>query len=152
MAATSLYCLLRYSRLSWAAARRWVAMVIYGAGTAGWTPIRPIFDEVLPTQLQMRLITPRSWRSISQRSGAHCRRFDIDVGQRVVHDPGNELFRHMLGQSCSFSAADDGRLMSRITNDVSVNCSARSLGRALAISGAKRCRWKFSPGVLVYGR
>ena len=42
-----------------------------------------------------------------------------DVGQRVVHDLRNQLFRHMLGQSAAFfSLQTTGRLMSRITNDV----------------------------------
>ena len=41
------------------------------------------------------------------------------VGQRVVRDIRNELFRHVLGQSAAFFSADTtGRLMSRITNDV----------------------------------
>ena len=42
-----------------------------------------------------------------------------DVGQRVVRDLRNVLFRHILGQSAAFfSQQTTGRLMSRITNDV----------------------------------
>jgi len=42
-----------------------------------------------------------------------------DVGQRVVRDLRNVLFRHILGQSAAFfSLQTTGRLMSRITNDV----------------------------------
>ena len=42
-----------------------------------------------------------------------------DVGQRVVRDLRNLLFRHILGQSAAFfSLQTSGRLMSRITNDV----------------------------------
>jgi subfamily B ATP-binding cassette protein MsbA len=43
-----------------------------------------------------------------------------DVGQRVVRDLRNLLFRHILGQSAAcFSQQTSGRLLSRITNDVS---------------------------------
>src|SRR5262249_7258244 len=42
-----------------------------------------------------------------------------DVGQRVVMDLRNTLFRHMLGQSAGFFAQrTTGQLMSRINNDV----------------------------------
>jgi subfamily B ATP-binding cassette protein MsbA len=42
-----------------------------------------------------------------------------DVGQRVVHDLRNVLFRHILNQSAAFfSSQTTGRLLSRITNDV----------------------------------
>ena len=42
-----------------------------------------------------------------------------DVGQRVVMDVRNELFRHMLNQSAAFFARrTSGQLMSRIMNDV----------------------------------
>jgi subfamily B ATP-binding cassette protein MsbA len=42
-----------------------------------------------------------------------------DVGQRVVMDLRNRLYRHILGQSAGFFAnRSTGELMSRITNDV----------------------------------
>jgi subfamily B ATP-binding cassette protein MsbA len=42
-----------------------------------------------------------------------------DVGQRVVMDVRNRLFRHMLNQSAAFFARrSSGQLMSRITSDV----------------------------------
>ena len=42
-----------------------------------------------------------------------------DVGQRVVRDLRNALFRHILGQSAGFFARrTTGQLMSRINNDV----------------------------------
>jgi subfamily B ATP-binding cassette protein MsbA len=42
-----------------------------------------------------------------------------DVGQRVVRDLRNRLFRHILGQSATFFARNtSGQLVSRITNDV----------------------------------
>jgi subfamily B ATP-binding cassette protein MsbA len=43
-----------------------------------------------------------------------------DIGQRVVRDLRNQLFRHILAQSAAFfSRRSTGQLMSRITNDVS---------------------------------
>ena len=42
-----------------------------------------------------------------------------DVGQRVVRDLRNALFRHILGQSAAFfGRRTTGQLMSRINNDV----------------------------------
>jgi ATP-binding cassette, subfamily B, bacterial MsbA len=42
-----------------------------------------------------------------------------DIGQRVVRDLRNQLFRHILNQSAAFfSRRTTGGLMSRITNDV----------------------------------
>src|SRR4029078_10508330 len=42
-----------------------------------------------------------------------------DIGQRVVRDLRDQLFRHILNQSATFfSRRTTGQLMSRITNDV----------------------------------
>ncbi len=42
-----------------------------------------------------------------------------DIGQRVVRDLRDRLFRHILDQSATFfSRHTSGQLMSRITNDV----------------------------------
>ena len=42
-----------------------------------------------------------------------------DVGQRVVRDLRDQLFRHTLDQSAAFFARrTSGQLVSRITNDV----------------------------------
>src|SRR5260221_7085669 len=42
-----------------------------------------------------------------------------DIGQRVVRDVRDQLFRHILDQSAAFfSRRTTGQLMSRITNDV----------------------------------
>ena len=70
---TSLYRLVRYSR---AYRGRLVgaglAMAVYGAGTAGVAAlIRPIFDEVLPTQHNLLPIT----LAILAVYGRTCRRF-----------------------------------------------------------------------------
>ena len=51
-----------------------------------------------------------------------------DVGQRVVRDLRNALFRHVLGQSAGFFAQrTSGKLNSRINNDVAAG-AAGSLG------------------------
>ena len=43
-----------------------------------------------------------------------------DIGQRVVRDLRDQLFRHTLDQSAAFfSRRTTGQLMSRVTNDVS---------------------------------
>jgi subfamily B ATP-binding cassette protein MsbA len=43
-----------------------------------------------------------------------------DIGQRVVRDLRDQLFRHILGQSAEFfSRRTTGQLMSRVTHDVS---------------------------------
>ena len=50
-----------------------------------------------------------------------------DVGQRVVMDSAERLFRHMLDQSAAFfSRRTSGQLVSRITNDVEPGAAAVS--------------------------
>jgi ATP-binding cassette, subfamily B, bacterial MsbA len=119
---TSLYRLFGYSRpYRLRIAGAVVAMAVYGVGTAGLaTLIRPIFDEVLPTQHNLLPITLAILGVYFLKGvGAYLSSYLMaDVGQRVVHDLRNELFRHMLGQSAAFfSLQTTGRLMSRITND-----------------------------------
>ena len=63
----------------------------------------------------------RSWRSTwSKGVGAYFSTYLMtDVGQRVVRDLRNQLFRHILDQSAGFFAhGPPAQLMSRITNDV----------------------------------
>jgi subfamily B ATP-binding cassette protein MsbA len=150
---TSLYRLLRYSR---AYRGRLVgavlAMAIYGAGTAGVaTLIKPIFDEVLPTQ---RNLLPIAIAILSvyflKGLGAYLSSYLMaDVGQRVVHDLRNELFRHMLGQSAAFfSLQTTGRLMSRITNDVGQ--LQRAVSETIGDLARETLSLIFFTGVLVY--
>ena len=150
---TSLYRLLRYSR---AYRGRLVgavlAMAIYGAGTAGVaTLIKPIFDEVLPTQ---RNLLPIAIAILSvyflKGLGAYLSSYLMaDVGQRVVHDLRNELFRHMLGQSAAFfSLQTTGRLMSRITNDVGQ--LQRAVSETIGDLARETLSMIFFTGVLVY--
>ncbi len=98
------------------------AMVLYGAASAGVAAlIQPIFDEVLPSRenlapIAVAILVVYLLKGI----GAYLSGYLMtDVGQRVVRDLRNMLFRHILGQSVAFfSLQTTGRLMSRITNDV----------------------------------
>ena len=98
------------------------AMVLYGAASAGIAAlIQPIFDEVLPTRENLVPIAAAILIVYFLKGiGAYLSGYLMtDVGQRVVCDLRNVLFRHILGQSVAFfSLQTTGRLMSRITNDV----------------------------------
>jgi subfamily B ATP-binding cassette protein MsbA len=98
------------------------AMVLYGAASAGIAAlIQPIFDEVLPTRENLVPIAAAILIVYFLKGiGAYLSGYLMtDVGQRVVRDLRNVLFRHILGQSVAFfSLQTTGRLMSRITNDV----------------------------------
>ena len=106
------------ARLAWALA----AMVVYGAASAGVAAlIQPIFDEVLPSResllpIAAAILVIYLIKGVSAYLSGYLM---TDVGQRVVRDVRNVLFRHILGQSVAFfSVQTTGRLMSRITNDV----------------------------------
>jgi subfamily B ATP-binding cassette protein MsbA len=98
------------------------AMIVYGAGSAALPAlVKPIFDEALPTGKDLWPITFAIIGAyIAKGIGSYISGYLMtDVGQRVVRDLRNRLFRHILGQSAAFfSAQTTGRLMSRITNDV----------------------------------
>ena len=97
-------------------------MVLYGAASAGLAAlIQPIFDEVLPNRENLVTIAAAILAIyLAKGVGAYLSGYLMtDVGQRVVRDLRNVLFRHILGQSAAFfSMQTTGRLMSRITNDV----------------------------------
>jgi len=115
--------LLRYAqpyrvRLAWAL----VSMVFYAAGAAGLAYlIKPIFDQVLLNQRDLEVM---AWSIVGlyvlKGLGSYGSSYLMaDVGQRVVMDVRNALYRHILGQSAGFFAQKTtGQLMSRITNDV----------------------------------
>jgi subfamily B ATP-binding cassette protein MsbA len=99
-----------------------VGMVLYAIGSAGLAAlIKPILDNVLPNQQRLAFT---AWAIISVYAlkgiGSYISSYLMaDVGQRVVMDLRNALFRHILGQSAGFFAQrTSGALMSRITNDV----------------------------------
>jgi subfamily B ATP-binding cassette protein MsbA len=98
------------------------AMLVYAA--ASWliaVLIQPIFDEVLPSRGHLGLIAgliigAYLLKGLGSYSSVYLM---TDVGQHVVLDLRNLLFRHILGQSAGFFARrTSGQLMSRVTNDV----------------------------------
>ena len=128
-------------RLAWAVA----GMVIYAAGSAGLAYlIKPIFDNVLPNQQQ---VAWTAWAIVAvyllKGIGSYASSYLMaDVGQRVVRDLRNDLYRHILKQSAGFFAhGATGRLLSRINNDVgqvqqAVSETAGDLAReTLALAG-----------------
>jgi len=105
-------------RLVWAVA----GMVLYAVGSAGLAYlIKPIFDSVLPKQQDVSRI---AWAIVGvyllKGVGSYVSSYLMaDVGQRVVMDLRNALYRHILDQSAGFFAhGATGRLLSRINNDV----------------------------------
>jgi ATP-binding cassette, subfamily B, bacterial MsbA len=105
-------------RMFWAL----LGMIVYAVGSAGLAYlIKPIFDSVLPKQQDVSRI---AWAIVGvyllKGIGSYVSSYLMaDVGQRVVMDLRNELYRHILNQSASFFAhGATGRLLSRISNDV----------------------------------
>jgi ATP-binding cassette, subfamily B, bacterial MsbA len=99
-------------------------MVVYAAASAFVTYlIKPITDRVLPGDNGM----PFSfWAALILGTyflkglGSYFSTYLMtDIGQRVVRDLRDQLFRHTLAQSAAFfSRRTTGQLMSRVTNDV----------------------------------
>jgi subfamily B ATP-binding cassette protein MsbA len=122
-ASPTLSRLFRYARpyrvrLGWAV----VGMIVYAVGSAGLAYlIKPIFDSVLPKQQDVARV---AWAIVGvyllKGMGSYASSYLMaDVGQRVVMDLRNALFRHILDQSAGFFAhGATGRLLSRINNDV----------------------------------
>ena len=128
-------------RLAWAV----VGMIIYAAGSAGLAYlIKPIFDSVLPNQERVAwtawaIVAVYLLKGIGSYGSSYLM---ADVGQRVVRDLRNALYRHILNQSAGFFAhGATGRLLSRINNDVgqvqqAVSETAGDLAReTLALAG-----------------
>lgn len=121
--ATSLKRLFRFAlpyrgRMAWAV----LGMLVYAIGSAGLAAlIKPILDQVLPSQ--QRLSTT-AWEIVGlyllKGAGSYVSAYLMaDVGQRVVMDLRNALYRHILEQSAAFfSQRTTGQLMSRLNNDV----------------------------------
>jgi subfamily B ATP-binding cassette protein MsbA len=100
------------------------AMVVYGAASAALAAlIQPIFDEVLPNRENLVPIAAAILIVyLIKGVGAYLSGYLMtDVGQRVVCDLRNVLFRHVLGQSVAFfTVQTTGRLLSRLTSDVAL--------------------------------
>lgn len=100
-----------------------VAMLLYGAASAAVAVlIQPILDEGLTQGQNVGLLAAAIVVVYLVKGvGAYLSGYLMaDVGQRVVRDLRNVLFTHILGQSAAFfSARTTGKLISRVTNDVS---------------------------------
>jgi ATP-binding cassette, subfamily B, bacterial MsbA len=108
------------------------AMLFYAAASAGLvTLIKPLMDSVLSDRLDLTFfngttVDLRTWSIavlvvyLFKGLGAYFSTYLMtDVGQRVVRDVRNQLFRHILNQSAGFfSRRTSGQLMSGITNDI----------------------------------
>jgi ATP-binding cassette, subfamily B, bacterial MsbA len=101
-----------------------LAMGVYAAASAGVAYlIKPIFNEVLTLQGNLPF---RFWAALIigtyllKGIGSYFSAYLMtDIGQRVVRDIRDRLFRHILDQSAAFfSRKTTGQLMSRTTNDV----------------------------------
>src|SRR5476649_1240292 len=97
------------------------AMAVYAAGDAGQAfLVKPIVDKTLPLGDGIALM---AWGIVGvyviKGIGSYVSSYVMtSVGQRVVMDLRNALYRHILGQSASFFAQrTTGQLMSRIGND-----------------------------------
>jgi subfamily B ATP-binding cassette protein MsbA len=120
---TALSRLFRFSRPyrgRLAAALAW--MLLYAAGTTGLAYlIKNVFDDVLANgtnlgYVAVAIVTCNLLKGVGGYFSAYLM---ADVGQRVVMDVRNNLYRHILNQSAAFFARrSSGQLMSRITNDV----------------------------------
>ena len=100
-----------------------LAMAVYAAGDAGQALlVKPIVDQTLPFGSGIVFM---AWGIVGvyviKGIGSYISSYVMTgVGQRVVMDLRNVLYRHILGQSASFFAQrTTGQLMSRIGNDVS---------------------------------
>ncbi len=99
-------------------------MLVYaGASAAVAYLVKPIINKVLPGEAGL----PFSfWAAfilvayLAKGLGSYFSTYLMtDIGQRVVRDLRDQLFRHILNQSATFfSRRTTGQLMSRITNDV----------------------------------
>jgi subfamily B ATP-binding cassette protein MsbA len=99
-----------------------LAMVLYAGGSALLAYlIQPILDKVLPEQQQVRQVALLLLAAyVLKGLGGYVSGYLMtQVGQRVVMDLRNQLFRHILGQSAAFFARrTSGQLISHLTNDV----------------------------------
>ncbi len=99
-----------------------VAMLLYAGANAGVTyQIKFMMDGVLLGTSPFALFAAVVMVGYLLKGiGAYFSTFLMtDIGQRVVRDIRNQLFRHTLDQSAGFfSRRSTGQLLSRITNDV----------------------------------
>jgi len=122
-----------------------VAMLVYATGAVLLAKlVKDIFDRALPNQNEVTSVATLLLAAYALKGlGAYASGYLMtDVGQRVVMDLRNTLFRHTLNQSAAFfSRRTTGELMSRLTNDINqvqlaVSETAADLAReSLAVAG-----------------
>lgn len=107
------------TRLVWAI----TAMLVYAGASASLASlVKPILDQVLPNRellfyTSVAILAAYLFKGIGSYLSDY---WMADVGQRVVKDVRNALYRHILDQSAAFFARHTtGQLLSRVTNDVS---------------------------------
>ena len=138
-------------RLGWAIA----GMIVYAAGSAGLAAlIQPVVDNGLLSRQRGSLV---AWAIVGvvllKGIGSYVSSYLMsDVGQRVVMDLRNTLYRHILDQSAGFFAhGATGKLLSRINNDVgqvqqAVSETAGDLAReTLAVVGFAALLFYYDP-------
>jgi len=99
-----------------------IAMLVYG-GASTWLLVlmKPIIDQVL---IRQEAVATVAWSILLsyflKGLGSYVSAYLMaDVGQHVVRDIRDGLFRHTLGQSAAFfKSRSTGQLLSRLTNDV----------------------------------
>jgi subfamily B ATP-binding cassette protein MsbA len=106
-----------------------LAMLLYAVASAGVAfLIKPIIDDGLQPDRGATLPQDLLFWSgavlvayLAKGLGAYFSAYLMtDIGQRVVRDLRQQLFKHILDQSAAFfSRRSTGQLMSRLTNDVS---------------------------------
>jgi len=103
-------------------AAAFVWMIVYAVGSAGLAALMKwVFDDVLSRRANLGIVSAAVVVSYLLKGlGSYFSAYLMaDVGQRVVRDVRNALYRHILNQSSAFFARrTTGQLMSRITNDV----------------------------------
>ena len=108
-----------------------LAMMVYAVASATLALlIKPLTDKVLPQRVDAFVwgipIDLKTWGIavlivyLFKGLGAYFSAYLMtDIGQRVVRDLRNDLFRHILNQSAAFfGRRTSGQLMSHMTNDV----------------------------------
>jgi ATP-binding cassette, subfamily B, bacterial MsbA len=98
-----------------------LATLAYGAGsTAQAALVKYVFPALGEQQSLMLVIWAIVVVYVVRGVGSYFSSVIMaDVGQRVVLDLRNQVFRHTLGQSAAFfKARSSGQLLSRLTNDI----------------------------------
>jgi len=99
-----------------------LAMVVYAVGSAGLAAlVKYIIDDVLAHGRDVGSLAGLILGAyVLKGVGAYISGYVMaEVGQQVVMDLRNQLYRHLLDQSAAFfSRRTSGQLLSRLTNDV----------------------------------